>query len=192
MNNGTRDGMQDSVNAGTGAALRAVSKRAPRRWWLWLLVGALGLALLLTVALLLVAVTGVAALADYAQRGGSVLINGRAWDGLDMHAWGWDGADLGSGLALAITVAVVGLLLLVVPLCLVLAFGLTGAALGVALLAVVACLALAAALLLAPLWLMLMLLWWLLRGMQRSWAKSMSKPPAPTPSPSPTPSHSLG
>ncbi len=166
----------------------APTQPSRRRWWIWVLVGALGFALVLALSLLLVAVTGVAALADYAQHGGSVLINGRPWDGSDMHAWGWDGWDgwdLGSGLATVVTLVVVSVLLALVPLCLVLALLAVAAALGGALLAVLVCVAVAVALVLAPLWLTLMLLVWGWRVLRRPSNRA-------TVAAGPRPEHSLG
>jgi hypothetical protein len=172
--------------AGAGADVGAPpTPRSRLRWWPGLLAAVLGLTLLLTVLMLVLAVGGVAALADFAQGGGQVWINGRPWDGLDVDAWGWDGMGMGSGLATFVALLVASVLLVLVPLCLVLALLAVAAALGTALLAVLLCVVVAAALVLAPLWLTLMLLAWAWRLLRRS-----THPAALAPGP--RPGHSLG
>jgi hypothetical protein len=119
-----------------------------RRWWLWLLGGLLLFTLLVLTALTL----AVAGLADGAQHGWQVVINGHEWDGLDIDA-------LGSviGLLTAALVVVI-IVVLVVPAVLLLALLTAGGGVGLALAVVLLALALVAAIMLSPLWLLWLLL----------------------------------
>ncbi len=154
-----------AFNPVPGAAPAAPAPAARRRRvWPWVLAGLLVLAVLATVG----GALALLALIDVADEGVHVLVDGQPWE---------SGAGLGALAALAAaTVAVLGIggalllgllgVLLVVPLAvgavlLALALGLGGA-----LLAVLAALAVAVAVVavgLSPLWLLVLLLWWLLR-----------------------------
>jgi hypothetical protein len=134
-----------------------------KRWrlwpWFW------GAALLLSLLTLLSAVLGVAVLADYAQQGGHVTINGNEWDGAGL------GGTFGGTLATVGVLAAAAVVLLVVPLCLLVALlavvVAVGLALAAALLAIALSLSIVAGLVLAPLWLTFLMIRWAVRGLRR-------------------------
>jgi hypothetical protein len=128
---------------------------ARRRLWPWFALAFALLALLVGVA----CVAALWSLADSAQHGLHIRINGDDWDPMIVGGDHWASALLGVGAA---TVAV----LVIVPVALLLALLATALGVGLALLAVLAVLgsvALVAALALSPLWLLGLLLWLLLR-----------------------------
>lgn len=140
----------------------------PRRLWPWLL-GAL--VLVLALALVVGAVAVVDTLAEAAGDGVHVVLDGMAWEpGAAVLA-----AIVGGGLALVCAV-MMGVLMLLLTLLLVLPLGIAavllvaGLGLGVALLA----LAGVAAVVLSPLWLFVLLLWWMLRSKTSAPAATMS------------------
>jgi hypothetical protein len=151
----------DDIRAfGAGPALAAgAATRQRRRLWPWLLGGLLVLALLATGAL-----AALWTVADSAQHGLHVIVNGQPWDGWDA----WDGTDweinprhgLAAGLAVLLAVSV---LLLVVPFAVLLGLALSLAGIAIGLAATVGALGLAAAVLLSPLWGVGLLLWLMLR-----------------------------
>ena len=132
----------------------APSRRAQRAWpWL---VGGL---LLLMLLMLLVALAGTAAVLTVgreAMEGAVIHINGQRWEAsaLDVDALGWGMFGITAALALAALVVTV-----LVPLSVLLGLAAAALGLGLALLAVLS----VAALLLSPLWLVLLLVWALLR-----------------------------
>jgi hypothetical protein len=147
--------MTDDDIRAFGPPLTAAPTALPRhkRRWPWLLFGALVLLLLvagLTAALLDLAI-------DTLDRDTTISIDGQRWQLASLH-----GAHLlGAVIALLVTALVA---LVVVPLVVLLA--LLGAALGigVALLALLGVMALA----LSPLWMLVLLLWLLLRPARRA------------------------
>jgi hypothetical protein len=124
-----------------GAALPA----ARRRLWPWF-------ALLVGVA----CVAALWSLADSAQHGLHISVNGDDWEPLIVGGDHWALAMLGVGMA-AVAVAVL------VPVALLLALLATVLGVGLALLVVLGSVGLVAALALSPLWLLGLLLWLLLR-----------------------------
>ncbi len=132
------------------AAPAAPPRRRPL--WPWLL-GAFAL-----LALLVTAACGVAlwSIADAAQQGLHLSVNGDDWEPLIVGADHGALALLGLGIATVVVVVVVPVALLLALLAGVLGVGL-------ALLAVVGCVGLVAAVVLSPLWLLGLLLWLLLR-----------------------------
>ncbi len=137
-------------------------RRAAR--WPWVL----GVAVLLLAALLAIGtLTAWTLISETVGEGVAIVVNGHRWE--DLHPEHALGALAGIGVA---GMALVGMLLLgvglVVPLVLALILLIVG--LAVALVLGVAGVALAAAL--SPLWLPLLLLWWLLRPSRRRLASS--------------------
>jgi uncharacterized BrkB/YihY/UPF0761 family membrane protein len=159
----------------------AAPAQAPRpstkRWRLW--PWFLGAALVLGLLILLSGWVGLAVLADHAQHGGHVTINGQDWDGGDLD---------GLAMALGSTIGGVGVLLaaalvlLVVPLCLLvvlLALGLgVGLALAAALLAIALSVSLVVGMVLAPLWLTFWLTRRMVRALRRTQTQAMPAQPA--------------
>ena len=139
-------------------AFRPVPEPAPaapapqRRLWPWFAAAFLVLALLVGVA----CVAALWSLADSAQHGLHISVNGDDWEPMIVGGDHWALALLGVGIA-AVVVAVV------VPVALLLALLATVLGVGLALLAVVGSVSLVAALALSPLWLLALLLWLLLR-----------------------------
>jgi hypothetical protein len=138
-------------------AFRPVPKPAApaaprRRVWPWVLAAGVLLAALALAG----AAAVLLALADGARHGLNVNIDGEPWDGLLIDSdHGWP-ALLGVGVGLVVAVLA---LLLVLPLTLLLALG----AVALGLIAALFALALVAAVLLSPLWLLVLLLWLVLR-----------------------------
>jgi hypothetical protein len=134
----------------SAASLASAAPAAqPRRWWPWLLGGLLLMTVLLMTALTL----AVAGLAEVAQHGWQVVINGDEWDGLDITS---TGSVIG---LMAAALLVVIIVVLVVPAVVLMALLIAGGGVGLALGVVLLALALVAAIVLSPLW----LLWLLLR-----------------------------
>ncbi len=117
--------------------------------------------MLLLILLVMTALTvAVAGLAEAAQHGWQVVINGHEWDGLAWAGLSGAGEVLGAVVGLSVAaVLVVLVVFLVVPAVVVLALLLAGGGVGLALSAVLLGLAVVAAIVLSPLW----LLWLLLR-----------------------------
>ena len=137
------------IHAFTPVPSAAATLRPRRSVWPWVLLAA-ALVLLLIVAAGASAVMG---LADAAQDGFHVIIDGDEWRPVILASDPGRLAWLGVGAAIVVV-------LFVVPLVLLLAFVAAGLGVGVAMLAML----LAVALALSPLWLVLLLVWLLLRG----------------------------
>ena len=158
------------------AATIAVARR--RRVWPWLLAAALLL------CLLLIGAVGSAlwALADHAQQGWHVVVNGQPWDGFEGFEGfeRWDDIDwnqghhgLGTLLGLGVAGVVLTVLLAVVlPVSLLFAVLLPlllgGLGVGLALVAVLGSVGLVVLLLGSPIWLLVLLFWLVLRKRPRS------------------------
>jgi energy-converting hydrogenase Eha subunit G len=138
--------------ASGGASLAAVPRPRQRRIWPWLLGGGLLLAVLLVGA----CAAAVVALIDSARDGMHVIVNGEPWDGLDLNTTDWGLVWLGTSAAVLVT-------LLVAPAVMLMGLFLGGLGLAVGLAATVGIVGVITAVLGSPLWLMVLLLWLLLR-----------------------------
>jgi hypothetical protein len=146
----------DSGGAGAAAVARVPLAPAARkrRIWPWVLGGLLLLAVLTAGA----CAAAVLALIDGARDGLHVIVNGEPWDGLDldMDAAHWGLAWLGTSAAVLVT-------LLVVPAVVLLGLMLGGLGLAIGLAVTVGTVGVITAVLGSPLWLVLLLLWLVLR-----------------------------
>lgn len=139
-----------AFGAGPAAAAATTTAARPRRWWPWLLGAALVLLVLLPLA---GGAWVLGSLSDAGREGWHVSVDGEEW-----HGGFWSAMlallGLGGGLLAALLSV-----MLVVPLTL----GLVALGLGLGLGAVLLALGLVAAVVLSPLWLVVLVLWLALR-----------------------------
>jgi hypothetical protein len=135
-----------------GTGLAAQARPVQRRIWPWVLGGLL----LLVVVLAGTGAAAVLALIDSARDGMNVVVNGEHWDGLDLDAADWGLAWLGTSAAVLAT-------LLLVPAVVLMGLLLGGLGVAIGLAVVLAVVGVIAVVLGSPLWLILLLLWLLLR-----------------------------